>query len=433
MKIYILCTLCLFTIACYSQQILSVDSCIKRGKQNIKVKIASQQIEVVKKQTELLKRKYRPVAYISYDYRYNAIIPSQVLPAGLLSSNPSSDKTAIRFGTAWQQNLGLNTSYALLDPATKNSIAENKLTQRIKENSKAQALQEVENRIMRAYSSIARIQSFIIQAEIDTLRTHLALQIIRAKFVEGKATVINVNEAIINHNNNLLELNRNYSLLIPTIVELSSLTDYRIDDLINKKFVDVIVLEESKLGILFDSLPDFRAFRLERELLIQKIKSVKDKAIPTLSFQGFLGANQFTNNFNPVESGSWFGNSFVGIQAKIPILGDEDKRMKVKFINSEIDVNRLQETELKLIRENDLARVQLLINDKKNSLIIVNRNKLLAQENYDLLLEQFKLDKTTGAKLLEAEVDIQSRSQIVYTLQAELIELLVEKKILLRY
>jgi outer membrane protein TolC len=56
----------------------------------------------------------------------------------------------------------------------------------------------------------------------------------------------------------------------------------------------------------------------------------KAKYLPTVSMKGYLGANQFTNNFDPIAANSWFGLSYVGLNVKYPLLFGEDKHRKVQ-------------------------------------------------------------------------------------------------------
>ena len=64
-------------------------------------------IEIAKLQTSSAYQKYLPDLSLSYDYRYNPIIPTQIIPVGQFSLIPTDEKKPINFGTEWQQNSGL--------------------------------------------------------------------------------------------------------------------------------------------------------------------------------------------------------------------------------------------------------------------------------------------------------------------------------------
>jgi outer membrane protein TolC len=59
--------------------------------------------------------RYLPQISVSYDYRYYATRPSQIIPVGLFSEAPTDEKRAIQFGTPWQQNAGITLYQPLID------------------------------------------------------------------------------------------------------------------------------------------------------------------------------------------------------------------------------------------------------------------------------------------------------------------------------
>jgi outer membrane protein TolC len=73
-----------------------------------------------------------------------------------------------------------------------------------------------------------------------------------------------------------------------------------------------------------------QALELKGEMALLQTNTEKAKFLPTVSMKGYLGANQFTNNFDPIDANSWFGLSYVGLNVKYPLLFGEDKHRKVQ-------------------------------------------------------------------------------------------------------
>jgi len=46
-------------------------------------------------------QKYLPDLSLNYNYRYNAIIPTQIIPVGQFNPVPTDEKRPIKFGTPW--------------------------------------------------------------------------------------------------------------------------------------------------------------------------------------------------------------------------------------------------------------------------------------------------------------------------------------------
>jgi hypothetical protein len=63
--------------------------------------------------------KFLPQIALAYEYRYNPIISTQIVPTGLFSGTPTSETQAIRFGTKWQQNAGVTVYQPLIDLSLK--------------------------------------------------------------------------------------------------------------------------------------------------------------------------------------------------------------------------------------------------------------------------------------------------------------------------
>jgi hypothetical protein len=80
--------------------------------------------------------------------------------------------------------------------------------------------------------------------------------------------------------------------------------------------------------IAVDQLPDLQQLALQSQLTDLQSQSEGAKHVPVISFKGFLGANQYTNTFNPVAANSWFGLSYVGLDVKTPLLFGEKPRQQ---------------------------------------------------------------------------------------------------------
>jgi len=69
-----------------------------------------------------------------------------------------------------------------------------------------------------------------------------------------------------------------------------------------------------------DSIARIRELTLKEELLNQQIRSERNKYVPQVGFEGFLGANQYAQTFDPFLANSWYGNSYLGISLKMPLM-----------------------------------------------------------------------------------------------------------------
>jgi hypothetical protein len=58
-----------------------------------------------------------------------------------------------------------------------------------------------------------------------------------------------------------------------------------------------------------------------------------------------LGADQFSNELKPVQSNTWFGNSFMGLALRLPISIGENRAIKISQFKSQINSLNFQKEE----------------------------------------------------------------------------------------
>ena len=59
------------------------------------------------------------------------------------------------------------------------------------------------------------------------------------------------------------------------------------------------------------------------------------KHTPTIGFEGFLGANQYTDTFNPFLSDSWYGSSYLGLSLRFQIISGSSTKNRVNQLKLE--------------------------------------------------------------------------------------------------
>ncbi len=148
-----------------------------------------------------------------------------------------------------------------------------------------------------------------------------------------------VNKAILNHNNALSNYVAVSSSLTREKIYMSFLTGISLETLLDGTF-DFSPFSDDVLKIgntdpLLDSIPSVKSLRLRAELLEQQQKSERMKHTPTIGFEGFLGANQYTDTFNPFLSDSWYGSSYLGLSLRFQILSGSSTKNRVNQLKLE--------------------------------------------------------------------------------------------------
>ena len=389
-------------------------------------------VEIARLQTSSAYQKYLPDITLSYNYRYNPIIPTQIIPLGQFSQIPTDEKRPIKFGTDWQQNSGLNLYQPIIDFTIKSRVAESRINEKLKNTDAAAAERDLKLEVIKSFTNIWLRGEQLLSSSLDTLRTSKTKELILEKSKEGKAPKTDVNKAILNHNNSLSDYVAVSSALTREKIYLSFLTGISLDILLDGKY-DFSPFSDDALRLsnaepVFDSIPSVKNLMLRAELLEQQQKSERMKLTPTIGFEGFLGANQYADVFNPFLSESWYGSSYLGLSLRFQILSGSSTKNKVSQL-------KLEHNGLKSRLEDETQSVSnksLMLTEEIRQIEyqagLSKQNILLYEENFSLNQERFAEGQINSYDLLSEEIEYQKelsrfnekRAQLVYK-QIELI------------
>ena len=382
-------------------------------------------IEIAKLQTSSAYQKYLPDLSLSYNYRYNPIIPTQIIPLGQFSQIPTDEKRPIKFGTDWQQNSGLNLYQPIIDFSIKSRVAESRINEKLKNTDAAAAERDLKLEVIKSFTNIWLREEQLRSAALDTLRTSRTKELFIVKSKEGKVLKTEVNKAILNHNNTLSDYVAVSSSLTREKIYMSFLTGISLETLLDGKFdfspFSDDILKVSNADPLFDSIPSVKSLRLRAELLAQQQKSERMKHTPTIGFEGFLGANQYTDTFNPFLSDSWYGSSYLGLSLRFQIISGSSTKNRVSQL-------KLEEKGLKSRLEdetNSVSNKSLLLTEEIRQIEyqagLSKQNIALYEENLSLNQDRFDKGQINAYDLLTDEIDFQKEQSKFNEKRAELV------------
>ena len=372
-----------------------------------KIDITIQQLK-----TKALYKQYGPQVSAEYNYNYNPILQSSIIPVGKFNPALPTDATAtLQFGTTWSQSAGITASQPLFDATIKKQINESRLQEKISTASQAQTAYELAYEVSKAYINVWLQQQQISSAIIDTARTGISYQLQLDNYTAGRLLKSELNTAIINHNNTKQQLTDATIQLVENKVYLlfvtgnlaGAATDFNIDTTIftnnNLLFADT--------KVVIDSIPVFQQLKLQQQLSLLQQQTEKSKYIPAISLKGFLGANQFSNEFNPIKANSWFGYSYIGLNIKFPLLLAEDKKNKIQQLqlqsqqySAQLDDKSEQLNQESLTATLELTRLNLQLKTQED-------NILLYKETLQILQDRFKEQQISAIELNKQEFELQ--------------------------
>jgi outer membrane protein TolC len=177
---------------------------------------------------------------------------------------------------------------------------------------------------------------------------------------------------------------------------------------------------------ILDSIPSVKYLMLRAELLEQQQKSEKMKHTPTIGFEGFLGANQYTDTFNPFLSESWYGSSYLGLSLRFQILSGSSTKNKVSQLKMEHNgLKSRLEDETQSVSNKSLMLTEE-IRQIEYQAGLSKQNILLYEENFSLNQERFSEGQINAYDLLSEEIDYQKELSRFNEKRAELVSKQIE-------
>ena len=361
-----------------------------------------------------IRAKNLPQIALAYDYVYNSIIRTNIVPVGQFSPVPTDQTRSIKFGTKYNQIAGLQVMQPVFDATIRSKVQESKLQYRIKKDQVASANEELAFEVAKTFVSILTKKKQVEILKLDTLRTASTLKIVRDRFADGSSLKMDFNKAKINHNNSVFVYKELISDLIIEKIYLAFLTNLEAEsfDVVD---VDNIFTEQNLTSLTQSNETKTlsKINELDGRILLaqQQIKGEKLKYLPKLNFNGYLGADQFSNELKPVQSNTWFGNSFMGLALRLPISIGENRVIKISQIKSQINsLNFQKEEELNDSEKNKLAALQEIATLKEEAKSYALNIDLL-KENVQLYNDRLQAGQETYENVNLEEIAYQKEIQ----------------------
>lgn len=347
---------------------------------------------------------YLPQISLAYDYRYNPLIPAQAVPVGQFAPIPTDETRIIRFGTNWQQSAGLSLYQPLIDRDLRSRLAQSRLQQQQSslrfEEAEALLAEELLLTALRVGSAQQNLQAAIS----DTQQSFNSWQLAEERLKAGRLSAQGYEQQQIVHLQSLRNWRNSAAALLREQIYLSFLSGLPLDRVLtdDSYLADLPMLLQEKPAAI---QADFNRLRLQSEVKARELElqRLKQSRLPRLGIDAFLGANQFTNTFQPAASGTWFGASYVGLSLRMPLLqasnGSAAQRNLIS--QNQAAVYREKEDEARQLR--DVARAEVELNQQKDLLVYEKQLLQLQQQAYQRVQEQFDAGRSSVETLRQAK------------------------------
>ena len=324
----------------------------------------------------------------SFSGQDNLNLATTIVP-GELIGKPGTSFNA-QFGKKYVYNSGITLQKDLLSwqNALELKLAKgNYILSQVQANSYLQSLKE---QVGKLYFSILVAKESLKIGRKDIRIADTLVQISRNKLREGTIDGLVLNQALINQN--IVQENFSQSQLLydqgieNLMILLGEKGDREIKVQENLNLDSLVLAQNISLN------PDKSLDIFKQNVLISKTQAnlIRSALLPKLSFQTYLGAQQFRNDFGlSLNSNNWTKYSYLGLNLNIPIFTGFNTSNKYRASLIQRNISEIQwESAIKQSKIQD----QLLMKtnqDLMESLKSSGGNLILYEKNLHLNQEKF--------------------------------------------
>jgi outer membrane protein TolC len=364
-----------------SAQVLDLKSCLKMvDSTNLTLQNSRLDIQLNDQQRKVYLSSRYPKLIFSGDYKYNALIPGQVVPAAFFGGTPGTF-TTVQFGVPFNLSNTLQLNQILYNPQLNyglNALAINSevvaLQNQLNTLDVKQQVASTFFNLQAIYKQLAFLDSNLTNMEqlINNMEAMVAQDLVIQnevdKLIINKLTIENAKSTL---ENSKLQLEDYMKLLLGMPFE--NLLNLATDSLVEK----TLIIDNSEAFY-----PELELINTQKKLNVEERKGTKMAYLPNLSFYAVYNYNYNMKPQDDFRTG--IEGAFIGLRLDWTLFDGLEKhyQLKMNAINAEkIDNQKEYTTQQLLLRtKNALSQIQLY----SGSLNLAKEKLKLAESVYAL-------------------------------------------------
>jgi outer membrane protein len=390
---------------------LSLNQAIDLGlAQRFDIKNQELAIQISESNREKIQSKNLPQVNASVDFRYNAILATNLLPPGFIAG--SKEYTPVKFGTPYNT---LTTITATQNIFNANVSGDKLVSQAQKEYDQVSLEKykiDAKSAITQAYYQVLLNQEQIKLSEENVANAETIVKKGESEFANGtliKTDLSRYQLDLSNAKNQLQTASRNYensmlSLKTQLIVPFGStiiLTD-GLENLINGTD------QEANSS----SNPEQRyEYRMESSMMrLNEIQAKKYNRsyLPSIYLYGNASIQNQNSKFTPFNTNTWYPYAYVGVHADIPIFDGFEKSRNITGYKLRTLQNKNNLEKLSYDIQTETVNTRNQLSTAYSQYQTSKENYLLAQSIMTVDQDRFNQGTLTAAALKNTEYSLQN-------------------------
>lgn len=323
-----------------------------------------------------------PTVTANFNGQYNLELAQTPVPGEFFGQPGTTVYT--QFGKKYNYSTGFNLQYAAFDWQAKLQSDIAKINIQLAESQRVAFEQTLKEQVAQLYYTALLAKAAITLGVQDASIADSLVQTAEQRLAEGVTNATTVNQAKINRNNVQQTLAANRHLYAQSLENLKFQLGVAREDSLALTEVLPTKIAANLTPLLGEDKTLLEASK-HLEISLLNTRLAKAAYLPKLSFYGYLGWQQFSDELSfSLKGDDWRANQYVGLNVNIPIFSGFSKS---HHYQSALVQQNIASTQYQNAARQSSVNDKLLMQDYNNSLKLVN----ISLDNYHLFEDNLHL------------------------------------------
>ncbi len=396
---------------------LTLADAVQKGLQNrMEMRAFEQRAQMTEHELKANQLRYIPQVSAGVNMQYNAILATSIVPIGALNpGNPTDEVAAVRFGTKWANGGGLSLSQVIYDPTIKGARELAELNGQLTEAQKAQRAEAIALAVAQAYYALLISEAEVGYAQSDSLVVAAKIKDLRQRLAEGRALPTDLEAAELDSASarlKMADIRRNaadwraqlaYQMGIGAENGGSIVVAENLNSILGMRTVALETQIENPVPS-----PATKLLDLQMQQTTQLRANEKAGYKPSIFLNGYLGANHFSDAFDPWNGDKWFPTSYVGLSLNVPLTEGFIRQQRIQRLDANIQADQMDRAASHNQTELEFERAKIALQSAKEALLMQQQMQELAQKRLELAQARLGADRGLATEVIQAENQVQS-------------------------
>ncbi len=383
---------------------LNLETCLRMADTaNFTVRNAQLDIEINNRNRSAYLSARLPQLAYSGDYKYNAIIPGQVVPGAFFGGAPGTF-TTVQFGVPYTLSNTVQLTQILFNPQVEYGLAALKINEEIVNVQQKLTSQDVKFQVATTFFNLQAVskQLKFVQGNLtnmEKLISNMEALVGQGMVIQTEADKLKISKmTLFNTSESLKATKDQLETLLKILIGMdpAGKIDLTADEMVEKS----ILVDNSAI-----SLPELELIAAQQKMNLEEHKGNNMAYLPNFSF---YAAYNYNYNMKPADNYRvGIEGAFVGLRVDWKLFDGLEKyhKQKANLLNAEKLANQKELATKQL--ELKIANAKRQIQVQTNALALSKEQLKLAQSVYDQSVAKLELGTISSNDLITADNGLQ--------------------------